>query len=85
MPSLGRLLAVADVYAALNEDRPHSPARDGRYPAVLIHYQGNSSRSEKDLPLEVARGVCEEILDAGAVPIVLDWDNRTRRWAGRFA
>jgi HD-GYP domain-containing protein (c-di-GMP phosphodiesterase class II) len=30
VPSLGRLLAVADVYAALNEDRPHRPARDGR-------------------------------------------------------
>jgi hypothetical protein len=29
-PALGRLLAVADVYAALNEPRPHRPARDGR-------------------------------------------------------
>lgn len=29
-PTLGRLLAVADVYAALNEPRPHRPARDGR-------------------------------------------------------
>jgi hypothetical protein len=30
IPALGRLLAVADVYAALSEDRPHRPARDGR-------------------------------------------------------
>jgi HD-GYP domain-containing protein (c-di-GMP phosphodiesterase class II) len=30
IPSLGRLLAVADVYAALNTDRPYRPARDGR-------------------------------------------------------
>lgn len=30
VPSLGRLLAVADLYAALNEDRPHRAARDGR-------------------------------------------------------
>lgn len=29
-PSLGRLLAVADVYAALSSPRPHRPARDGR-------------------------------------------------------
>lgn len=29
-PALGRFLAVADVYAALNEPRPHRPARDGR-------------------------------------------------------
>jgi HD-GYP domain-containing protein (c-di-GMP phosphodiesterase class II) len=30
IPTLGRLLAVADVYAALNEPRPHRGARDGR-------------------------------------------------------
>jgi HD-GYP domain-containing protein (c-di-GMP phosphodiesterase class II) len=30
IPSLARLLAVADVYAALNEPRPHRPARDTR-------------------------------------------------------
>jgi hypothetical protein len=30
IPTLGRLLAVADVYAALNEPRPHRAARDGR-------------------------------------------------------
>jgi HD-GYP domain-containing protein (c-di-GMP phosphodiesterase class II) len=29
-PSLGRLLAVADVYAALSSPRPHRGARDGR-------------------------------------------------------
>ncbi|HEV3436831.1 MAG TPA: HD domain-containing phosphohydrolase [Gemmata sp.] len=30
IPNLARLLAVADVYAALNENRPYRPARDGR-------------------------------------------------------
>ena len=30
IPTLARLLAVADVYAALNENRPHRPARDSR-------------------------------------------------------
>jgi hypothetical protein len=30
IPALARLLAVADVYAALNEGRPYRPARDGR-------------------------------------------------------
>lgn len=29
-PSLARLLAIADVYAALNEPRPHRPAHDSR-------------------------------------------------------
>jgi hypothetical protein len=30
VPALGRLLAVADVYAALSSPRPHRPPRDGR-------------------------------------------------------
>ena len=30
IPTLGRLLAVADVYAALDEPRPHRAGRDGR-------------------------------------------------------
>jgi hypothetical protein len=30
IPALGRLLAVADVYVAVNEPRPHRSARDGR-------------------------------------------------------
>jgi HD-GYP domain-containing protein (c-di-GMP phosphodiesterase class II) len=30
IPNLARLLAVADVYAALNENRPYRPARDSR-------------------------------------------------------
>jgi FkbM family methyltransferase len=53
------------------------PGRDGRYPAVLFHYQGNTSRAEKDLPVDLARELCADVLAAGFVPIILDWDNRT--------
>jgi FkbM family methyltransferase len=53
------------------------PGAEGRFPNVLIHYEGNTSRAEKDLPLELARALCAEVLAAGAVPVILDWDRRT--------
>jgi FkbM family methyltransferase len=53
------------------------PGAEGRFPNVLIHYEGNTSRAEKDLPLELARALCAEVLSAGAVPVILDWDRRT--------
>ncbi len=46
------------------------PGPDGRYPAVLIHYQGNTSRDEKDLPVDLVRALCDEVLESGAVPVV---------------
>ena len=49
----------------------------GRYPAVLLHYQANTSTEKKNLPHELARRVCEEVIDAGYVPVVLDWDKRS--------
>jgi ADP-heptose:LPS heptosyltransferase/SAM-dependent methyltransferase len=52
------------------------PLRDGRFPAVLIHYQGNTSGDRKDLPGELIQECCELILQCGAVPIILDWDRR---------
>jgi FkbM family methyltransferase len=53
------------------------PDSNGRFPAVLIHYQGNTSSDHKNLPHETIRAVCNDILDAGAVPVILDWDKRS--------
>lgn len=53
-------------------------ADDGRYPVVLVHYQGNTSGEAKDLPEQVVRRVCDEIIDCGAVPVILDWDKRSK-------
>ncbi|HEV3345313.1 MAG TPA: glycosyltransferase family 9 protein [Pirellulales bacterium] len=50
---------------------------DGRYPAVLLHYEGNTSSEQKNLPHELAQRVCEAAIDAGYVPVILDWDKRT--------
>ena len=50
---------------------------DGRYRAVLIHYQGNTSSERKDLAHDLIREVCQIILRAGATPVILDWDRRS--------
>ena len=50
---------------------------DGRYPVVLLHYQGNTSTEQKNLSHEFVRRVCEVAVDAGYVPVILDWDRRT--------
>src|SRR5262249_3347224 len=56
---------------------PQGPSKEGRFPAVLIHYQGNTSGERKDLPHDLVRSVCEVVLRAGATPVILDWDNRS--------
>src|SRR3569623_1028159 len=50
---------------------------DGRYPAVLIHYQANTSSERKNLSHELVREFCEAVLAAGYVPVILDWDKRS--------
>lgn len=49
----------------------------GRYPAVLIHYEGNTSAEFKNIPTDIIRRVCGDILESGLTPIILDWDFRT--------
>ena len=53
------------------------PLSNGRYPAVLIHYEGNTSAEQKNIPTDIIRRLCDEILEAGFTPIILDWDYRT--------
>ncbi|MFQ5731658.1 MAG: FkbM family methyltransferase [Planctomycetaceae bacterium] len=54
-----------------------NPDDRGRFPAVPIHYEGNTSADAKDLPVELIRAVCEEIIGLGLVPVILDWDQRS--------
>jgi 2-polyprenyl-3-methyl-5-hydroxy-6-metoxy-1,4-benzoquinol methylase len=48
-----------------------------RFPAVLIHYQGNTSSDQKDLPHDLVRELCDTVLRLGYVPLILDWDRRS--------
>jgi FkbM family methyltransferase len=50
---------------------------DGRYPAVLIHYEGNTSSQYKNLSVEIVRDFCEKAIRLGYVPVILDWDDRS--------
>lgn len=49
----------------------------GRFPVVLLHYQGNTSGDKKDLNHAVIRQVCDVIRETGFVPVILDWDRRS--------
>jgi FkbM family methyltransferase len=50
---------------------------DARYPVVLIHYEGNTSADMKNVPADIIRRLCEDIVTEGYVPVILDWDYRT--------
>jgi ADP-heptose:LPS heptosyltransferase len=49
----------------------------GKYNAVIVHYEGNTSSHKKNLGHWQAQAICEVILRAGRIPIVLDWDSRS--------
>ncbi|MGE3779858.1 MAG: FkbM family methyltransferase [Pirellulaceae bacterium] len=51
--------------------------RDGRFPVMLLHYQGNTAQSQKDLTHEAALALCDGAMQAGLVPVILDWDGRS--------
>ena len=56
---------------------PSGPKTDGRFPAVLLHYQGNTSCDKKDLDHQLARQVCDTVRELGHFPVILDWDKRS--------
>jgi ADP-heptose:LPS heptosyltransferase len=44
---------------------------------VTIHYQGNTSRSNKNIPENIIKNIIQSITAAGYMVIILDWDNRS--------
>lgn len=63
---------------------PSGPNADGRFATVLLHYEGNTSTEQKNLSHDLARQVCNVVLDAGYVPLILDWDRRSPLPDGRL-
>jgi FkbM family methyltransferase len=55
----------------------------GRF--VLLHYQGTTSKQNKNIDEQVIRSAVRRIRDAGFVPVVLDWDNRSCYARGKCA
>ena len=49
----------------------------GRFPVVLVHYQGNTSPWKKNLSDQQAKLICDFLLLRGLTPVILDWDNRS--------
>lgn len=44
---------------------------------AVLHYQGNSATSNKNLPVQPIETLCNYLLAEGITPIILDWDNRS--------
>lgn len=61
--------------AHVGECLTHHGLASGGY--VLLHYQGTTSASNKNIDEQVIRATVRRIRDAGFVPVVLDWDNRS--------
>jgi hypothetical protein len=49
----------------------------GKYPIVLIHYEGNTSTWKKNLSHWQVEPLVKLIQECGRVPIILDWDRRS--------
>ena len=49
----------------------------GRFNAVVIHYEGNTSGWKKNLSHTCVAGMCASAIEAGFVPVILDWDRRS--------
>jgi hypothetical protein len=49
-----------------------------RAPIVALHYQGNSARTRKNIDEQIVRRLVDVIRTAGFVPMILDWDRRSR-------
>jgi ADP-heptose:LPS heptosyltransferase len=48
-----------------------------RHNAVIMHYEGNTSPQRKNLLHWQARAICDYVIQAGRIPIILDWDHRS--------
>jgi FkbM family methyltransferase len=48
-----------------------------RRKVLILHYQGNTSETRKNLPHEVAAAVCTFARRCGWCVVILDWDGRT--------
>lgn len=53
-------------------------AASGQYPIVLLHYQGNSARSAKNLDEQTVSTLVAVVKQRGLLPVVLDWETPPR-------
>jgi hypothetical protein len=49
----------------------------GRYPVVVLHYEGNTASEQKNLTHDLAARICREVIARGYLPVILDWDWRS--------
>ena len=52
--------------------------RESLGPFALLHYEGNTGASEKNLSHTEAAAICELVRGRGMQPVILDWDRRSQ-------
>jgi FkbM family methyltransferase len=76
MTSSPEAVAAAKAYLqSICGDPPET--QQGRFPAAVIHYEGNTSARRKNLSRDAIRELCDGLLRDGITPIILDWDRRS--------
>lgn len=55
----------------------HSCEGRSPYHVIIFQYQGNTSPQRKNLAHWQVECLCDQVLKAGRVPIILDWDGRS--------
>lgn len=68
---------LAEVSATAQRGARRHAALQARFPVVLLHYQGNSARSAKNLDEREVVRLCDQIRAAGRAVVILDWDRRS--------
>jgi hypothetical protein len=81
-PSLGRYecprsIEKMNVVAAYLASIGCKSKEPWKWNAVVLHYEGNTSCHKKNLRHWQVSALCDSILEAGRVPIILDWDKRS--------
>jgi SAM-dependent methyltransferase len=71
---LARIRAARYLSEVSGIDEPH----DGRFPVAMIHYQGYSSRMQKDIPVEIVREVVTDLQARGFAVVLLDIDGPSK-------
>ena len=64
---------VADYLQEISGER----LENGRFPVVVLHYEGNTAPEQKNLTHDIASRICAKVVELGYVPVILDWDHRS--------
>jgi ADP-heptose:LPS heptosyltransferase len=70
-------MAAHRASAYLRSIGAHEDTSCAKFNAVILHYEGNTSPSKKNLGHWQAETILEFVIAAGRIPVLFDWDGRS--------